>query len=685
MRKSRMIFLAALLLMLLWAAPAPAEEPAEWTVMFYLCGSDLESRHGYATGNLEEIMECFPYAVLYNATLEETETPLENPENVHVVIETGGSREWQAGRLGLEINPGALQRWHYHPADNLIHYDENTFDPEAELPPASMADPETLADFIRWSAEKYPAKKYALVLWDHGGGSRTGIFIDELFDGDTMYLDELHDALAAGGTQLEAVLFDACLMANLETACAIREHARWMIASEEVVAGKGTAMGSWLQQLYTTPQGDGLRLGRWICDMTQKKYAEEADQQTQDTLTWSVTDLSRIEPAAEAFDRFWEYVGRCLISDSAQTMVNASLLRGSFEFGLGGESMRDLPTVFYQAFASFNIEKDIYDDMTEALDRAVVYNIRGNGRSSAGGLSFCYAAGLSPAELDIYARNCPSSHYLAFLDAIHPAWTAPERVYDQAERLPGIQELPDYGMQAEKIISPEGIPGIKAALATSMNISRVHADLYRLNPVSGNTVQLGSTVMTPDVDDDFNLIFTFSSFGSWPALEDVFCNVSFVREEWTGSRLYNIPVQIGTETFLLRCGYDESSEEPLTVYGLWEGYDADSSVFNRNVIQLSQLSGQEFRLLYPIDGTAQSGKTRYETSEPLTMYRSLEMTNRTLEPGTYYLDYWVEDLFLRRIDLGRAEIAWDGQKASVAEASWQGPAETQASFAAAGD
>ena len=53
------------------AEAAPAEEPpagesgealaeteggeAEWTVLFYMCGSDLESKYSYATQNLAEI------------------------------------------------------------------------------------------------------------------------------------------------------------------------------------------------------------------------------------------------------------------------------------------------------------------------------------------------------------------------------------------------------------------------------------------------------------------------------------------------------------------------------------------------------------------------------------------------------------------------------------------------------
>ena len=95
-------------------------------------------------------------------------------------------------------------------------------------------------------------------------------------------------------------------------------------------------------------------------------------------------------------------------------------------------------------------------------------------------------------------------------------------------------------------------------------------------------------------------------------------------------------------------------------------------MFNRNVVQLSQIAGQEFRLLYPIDGTGENGKTRYETSDPLTMYRSLQITAEPLDPGTYYLDYWVEDLFMRRLDMERVEVYWDGENVTTVTVDWSG-------------
>ena len=55
------------------------------------------------------------------------------------------------------------------------------------------------------------------------------------------------------------------------------------------------------------------------------------------------------------------------------------------------------------------------------------------------------------------------------------------------------------------------------------------------------------------------------------------------------------------------------------------------------------------------------------------MYRSMEILYKTLEPGTYYLDYWVEDIFMRQLTVGRCEVQWDGTSVTVpAEANWQG-------------
>ena len=665
---------ALLLAALLFAAPAGAEETEgndlpEWTVMFYLCGSDLESKYGYASGNLAEILSCNTYDAIRSLTDNSKERE-KTGKPVNVTLQTGGSREWHAQEMNMDIRADRLQRWHYEPVERVDYVNNNQFILDAELPLASMSAPETLADFIRWSAENFPAKKYCLVLWDHGGGAMTGLFIDELFDGDILYLDELRQAMEGGGVVFETVLFDACLMANLETACAIQPYARWMVGSEEVVAGNGTAMYDWLQQLYYTPQWDGRRLGRWICDMTQKKYAKEEDAQAQDTLTWSVIDLSQIPRVAEYFDRFFEWVGKIYAERPHDMKSICSYLTDLFEYGAGGENMDDLSDILYQELIPAIIDPEIYNGLMDALMDAVVYSIRSPERSTALGLSFYDIDGNTPAELDSYARNCPSPHYLAFLDAITPGWNAPETVYEQAERLPGILDIKDYEVTIEKRFDADGTPGILISNGFT-NMRTVHADLLRLNPDTGNILRMGTTITVPNMTEDGSMLFAFRSFWKAPAIEGVHCDAELISRYYNIDT-YNIPVRVGAKQCLLRCSKNSDINE-LTIHGLWDGYDSDRNMFGRSIMPLSSLAGQEFALLYPIDGSDQSGRTQYEASEPMTMYRALEIKPKSLEAGTYYLDYWVEDIFTHHMKAGRVGLEWDGEKLSLQEGEeWAG-------------
>ena len=69
-----------------------AADDGSWAVYWYLCGSDLESQNGCATADLSEMLE------------------VQLPENVNVVIETGGANAWQ----NEEMDPSKLQRWLYN-------------------------------------------------------------------------------------------------------------------------------------------------------------------------------------------------------------------------------------------------------------------------------------------------------------------------------------------------------------------------------------------------------------------------------------------------------------------------------------------------------------------------------------------------------------------------------------------
>lgn len=106
-----------------------------WTLMIYLCGSDLESEGSMASMNLEEMC---------NASI---------PEDVNVLVETGGSSAWNWDGISAD----ALGR--YQIVDGDLEEVETV-----EL--ASMGDPATLTDFIQWGISNYPSERYGVILWD---------------------------------------------------------------------------------------------------------------------------------------------------------------------------------------------------------------------------------------------------------------------------------------------------------------------------------------------------------------------------------------------------------------------------------------------------------------------------------------------------------------------------------------
>ena len=103
--------------------------------------------------------------------------------------------------------------------------------------------------------------------------------------------------------------------------------------------------------------------------------------------------------------------------------------------------------------------------------------------------------------------------------------------------------------------------------------------------------------------------------------------------------LINIPIQINGQVWNLRCGFSGKNLR-YDVYGLWEGYDSQGKMFNRNVKSLAQFAGQEFRLLYEQNRDPETGRISYAASEPQRMTRGLMLQyNRVRVLETFYDSY----------------------------------------------
>lgn len=208
----------------------------EVTVMVYLCGSDLESEHGMATADLNEML---------HADL--------NDDQINIIVETGGAKKWNNSVVSAKTN----QRYRVTSRGLEIL--------DRDVGKRSMVDPSTLVDFIKFCAKNYPANRYMLIFWDHGGGSISGYGYDQNNKG-TMTLDKINSALKNGGVQFDFVGFDACLMGTLETAVVTEPYADYLIASEEAEPGCGWYYTNWLTKLSKNPSIGTVELSKTLID-----------------------------------------------------------------------------------------------------------------------------------------------------------------------------------------------------------------------------------------------------------------------------------------------------------------------------------------------------------------------------------------------------------------------------------
>ena len=254
------------------------------TVMVYMCGSDLESGYGAASADIEEMLE---------ADLD---------DNVNVVLETGGASEWS---FSPEADPSTRQRWVLEDGEASLVQDAGE---------GTMLDEDEVTDFCSWAAKEYPADRYILIFWDHGGGTIGGFGYDENYpDASALTLSQLRNAIKASGVAFDMVGFDACLMATVECAWAMEPVADYLVASEQTEPGDGWSWTGFLNQLESDPSTATTDLGKTIIDDFSAHYAETGEEDT----TLSLIDLREISRVYERLSSFLDEAADSIEADNA--------------------------------------------------------------------------------------------------------------------------------------------------------------------------------------------------------------------------------------------------------------------------------------------------------------------------------------------------------------------------------
>ena len=251
-----------------------AAERAALTLMVYLTGSDLESGGQAASRDLEEMSASLP-----------------RDGRVRLLVQAGGTNAW-----GTDLSPEMTTRLEVLPGGR---------ETAESFPARSMGAGDTLRDFLLWGFSFAPADRYALILWDHGGGPLMGICFDEQHtdgngEADALSLREIAEALEQSpfrDRKLAFIGMDACLMCGIETAAAVSPYADCLIASQDVEPADG-----WNYSFLKDADGSetGAEWGKRIIGA----YAE-ALKDTPGLATLACIDLNRIPAVLEEMETFF--------------------------------------------------------------------------------------------------------------------------------------------------------------------------------------------------------------------------------------------------------------------------------------------------------------------------------------------------------------------------------------------
>jgi len=278
------------------------------------------------------------------------------------------------------------------------YYITQDFDPvqinsqlEGKLGELNMGDPQTLVDFASWATINYPAKKYLLVIWNHGGGFRSSasttkdIAWDDTSGGDKITMPELEYALSAISAQIggniDVVGMDACFMAMTEVAYQIKDYADILVTSEESEPFNGWPYDTILGELAGNPLISSEQFAADIVDKYIFSYPYN-------NVTQSAIDLSYMDTLAGQLSN----LALAIMSDSSTTKSKYVLASTSSQY-YGDWDFIDLFDFCNQLLAYSNsLEvKNIASSIQQTLNYAVIKSgYSGGSVSGSKGLSIYF-------------------------------------------------------------------------------------------------------------------------------------------------------------------------------------------------------------------------------------------------------------------------------------------------------
>lgn len=358
----------------------------EWTLLFYVCGANLESGVGYDGYGINNPLGCA------TSDINEMLSASGQPDNVNIVLECGGSQKWKNSTIESH-RANHNSRWHIR-NKQLVH--------DEDITKANMGLTSTFQSFLSYGFENYPAKHYGVFMWNHGG-AMDGCCFDELYSNNGLVNSEVYSAVTGARNaynitnKLDFIAYDACLMAVQDVAEYNSLNFNYMISSQETEWDGGYDYDEWLPTLYSNPSTVSVptlleKIGETFMD-----YFEKAGYYDQ---TQAVYDLSKMSTYLTKFESLASSMSSTAITDTIANKIKSCLRYGRANEGAADADSEfdtyDIKDVISKIKSYYSGLSTKFDEVTNALDDVIIYNRAGSDstvKGSCGMSLFCPVSG----------------------------------------------------------------------------------------------------------------------------------------------------------------------------------------------------------------------------------------------------------------------------------------------------
>ena len=248
---------------------------------------------------------------------------------------------------------------------------------------ADITNPDSLTNFINWAAKNYPAKRYILVMADHGGGylpdvdladatsspmssaQRRGLIYDDGYNSKCFSAKSFARGVKNASVHIDGIVAYLCLMNNLEFLYDVKDVTDYIAGSTYVMWGGGSALYA-IADNFAAGQDTETALSNFI-DANMDSWDAEFYQSTNpdDPLYYdfTLTKTSRLNDLAPVLREFTDRLVNTYQNGTDDQRARIDLCTANamkadndypfYDMGRYIESLfYELPDVYDQTFAS---------------------------------------------------------------------------------------------------------------------------------------------------------------------------------------------------------------------------------------------------------------------------------------------------------------------------------------------